>query len=106
MIHTEENEGFDIGEFFHALIDAFCHGVLAVLVSYFLLGINPLEENEPTTKPNLPQLNDCRPNTIKVQPLCGSIGSVKIKSIETDKLNFPMYSDLLEGKPKNWGTKK
>jgi len=78
--------------------------LIFTLFSLLLIG-KGLETNY-SIKPNTTQLNDCRPNTIKVQPLCGSIGSIKIKSIETDKLNFSMWCPLIEDKPRGWGLKK
>jgi hypothetical protein len=49
--------------------------------------------------------NHCSSNVFLPIKLTGAIGSIKTDSVTTDKLNFPMYSDLLNGKPNNWGEK-
>lgn len=56
------------------------------------------------TKPNAP--NKCPSNVFLPIKLTGAIGSIKTDSVTTDKLNFPMYSDLLNGKPRGWGMKR
>ena len=106
MIHSEENEGFDIGDLIAFVVDSFALGVLLFLIGCFIFGYNPIKE-QPTAKPQLTELdNKCPSNTIETTKLTGSIGSVQIDSVTTDKLNFPMWCPLIEDKPRGWGLKK
>jgi hypothetical protein len=50
--------------------------------------------------------NHCNSNTFHPIKLTGAIGSIKTDSVTTDKLNFPMWCNLLEDKPRGWGMKR
>ena len=77
-----------------------CIGLACIV----FVNINGFSQN---TKPHATQTQDkCPSNTFDPIKLTGAIGSVKTKSIETDKLNFPMWCPLIEDKPKGWGLKK
>jgi hypothetical protein len=110
MIHSEENNGFDIGKDLRAV--EFTLQFLTVLfIAFFVaifLGIIIFNNKEdPTTKPPQTELDDkCPANTFEPIKLTGSFNSIKTDSVKTDKLNFPMWCPLVEDKPRGWGLKK
>jgi hypothetical protein len=72
----------------------------------FCLYQSKTTDKQPTPIPQLTEIQDsCNSNVFHPIKLTGAIGSIKTDSVRTDKINFPMYSDLLNGKPNNWGKK-
>lgn len=103
MIHSEENNGFDIKE----TLNEIKIGFLLLLCGFIIGVIANNNKSHPTTKPPLTELNDkCPANTFEPIKLTGSFNSIKTDSVKTDKLNFPMWCPLIEDKPRGWGLKK
>ena len=80
---------------------------ILIFTLFTLLLIGKALDSEPTIKPQQIELeNKCPSNTIETTKLTGSIGSVQIDSVTTDKRNFPLWCPLIEDKPRGWGLKK
>lgn len=106
MIHSEENNGFDIALPIKLIANGLGLTVLCIVFGVIIFFIIR-NDNPPTTKPPQTELSDkCPANVFKRVKLTGSFNSIKTDSVKTDKLNFPSYCPLVEDKPKNYGTKK